>query len=216
MPFRRVSGAFGILAVVLFVASFAAYGSVPSVDATAAEVAEYVADTSTYPLANALGALSALSMLVYFSGFAVPFARSDREHLEAYGTVVIGTAVVAVTSIALAVGMFAALSNRLEELDEGALWVLWDGGNIMFAVAILTVLVGAGAAAVAIMRRGIMPRWFGWLSGLVALTGLTGLIPFFTDGAAVQAILVGFVGILLWILVGGILLVRSEAAALSR
>lgn len=211
MSFRRTSGLAGILAVVLFVASFIAYGSPPSTDASAAEIAAYVADTDGYILGNALGALAAVLVLVYVAGFAVPFGRSDREHGEAYGTVIVGSAVVAVTSIALAVGLFAALSNRLDSLDEATVWVLWDGGNIMFSVAILTLFVGAGAAAAAIMRRGVMPRWFGWLSGIVALTGLTGLIPFFTDGAAVQAILAGFLGFLLWTLAGGILLIRSDS-----
>jgi len=212
MTFRQLCGLKGIAAVVLFAASFVAYGSPPGVDATAAELAEYVADTGGYQLGNALGALAALAMLVYFTGFVIPFARSDREHGEAYGTVIIASAVVAAASIALAVGQYAVLGNRLDSLDDATVFALWDLGGIMFAVAILTVFVAAGAAAVAILRRRIMPRWFAWLSAVVALTGLTGLLPFFTAGAAAQGILVGFVGVLAWILVGGILLVRRETS----
>lgn len=211
MLFRRMAGFAGLLSVVLFFAGFALYGSQPGTDASAAEVAAYIAGTDTFGLGSAMSALAALFMLVFFVGFAIPFKAADKEHGEGFGTVIVASSVVAVALMGAGASLFGALANRLDGLGEAGLWAMWDGGNALFSFAILTFFIGGGAAAIAIMRHGVMAKWFGILTAIVAVAALGGLVPFFTDGAGVVVgVLVGYLGIVVWLLVGSILMVRKE------
>ncbi len=210
MSFNRMAGVAGLMSVVFFVVGFALFGAQPNPDATAAEIAAYITDTGTYEYANAVTALATLFMLVFFVGFARPFKAADREHGEGFGTVIVASSVVAVTLMGAGASMFGILAHRLDGLGESGLWVLWDGGNVLFAFAILSFFIGGGAAAVSIMRHGVMAKWFGMLSAIVALAALGGLVPFFATGSAVVVgVLVGYLGIMVWLLVGSILLVRK-------
>lgn len=212
MSFRKMAGFAGIVSVVFFVASFVAYGSLPDIDATAAQVATYIADTGSLALGNLFGALAGFFMLIFLVGFALPFKASDREHNEGFGTVIVAMGVVAATAIGIGVAFFAVLSNRIEAFDDATVWSLWDGGNLMYSVSQMAFFFGACAAAIAIMKHGVMAKWFGMLTAVATLLSLGGFVGFFSNGSgAVTGALLAYAGILVWLLSGGIVLVRSKS-----
>lgn len=209
MEFRKMAGVIGLVLVALIVASFATYGEPPSASAPADEIAQYVADTDAYLAGGLVTALAAALMLPFIAGFTLPFFSSDREHNEAFGFVIAGSFLLSAASIGIAAALLAALGLRIEQFEGGSVRALWDGGNAIYGFGILLLFPGAGAAAMAILKHGLMPRWFGYLSGLVALLGLTAVPGFLTDGDAGMAVLGGFIGMLVWVLVASILMLRG-------
>ena len=212
MGFRKVAGLAGIGFVVLLVLSFLMYGSPPSTTAKADEIAKYVADTDSFLLGGLMGALGAALMIPWLAGFVIPFAESDRTRGEAFALVIAGTGIVSCASIGIALSVLATLGLRIEELDGPAVRVLWDTSNVGYAFSILLLAPGAGATAIAVLKHGLMPRWFGYLSGLVALLALSALPGFVATGDAAMILLLGFVGLLVWVLASSILMVRGAAA----
>lgn len=212
MGFRKMAGVSGIAFVVLLVASFVLYGSPPPTSATADEIAKYVVDTDTYLLAGVMGLLGALLMIPWVAGFVIPFTASDREHGEGFGLVIAGATLVASVAIGVALAALATLGLRIEELDGPTARALWDFSNAAYGFSILLVVPAAGGAAVATLKHGLMPRWFGYLSGVVGLLGLSALPGFMATGEAVMVLLLGLAGMLVWVLASSVLMLRGAAA----
>ena len=212
MAFRKMAGLAGIGFVVLILASFVMYGSPPSATATADELAKYVADTDTYLLGGLMGVLAAVLMIPWVAGFVIPFAESDRARGEGFALVIAGTGLVSCAAIGIALALLATLGLRLEELDGAAVRALWDTSNGAYAFSILLLLPGAGATAVAVLKHGLMPRWFGYLSAVTAVLSLSALPGFVATGDAAMVLLFGFVGMLVWVLASSVLMLRGGAA----
>ena len=81
-----------------------------------------------------------------------------------------------------------------------------------YGLAIPFMAVWAGGAAVAIFKREVMPRWFGVLSVLAAVGGITGIVSVVSAGLGV-VIDVGFVLLVLWVLAASAVMLRKPAAA---
>lgn len=212
MEFRRMAGIAGIAMVVLMVGSFVAFGEPPSASASADDIAKYVADSDGFLIGNALTALGVALMLPFVAGFSAPFLASDRDHGEGFGTLIAGSLFVSAAGIGIAAAGFAALGLRIEQFEGGSVRALWDGGNAIYGFSMLMLLPAAGGAAMGIMKHGLLPRWFGYLSVVVALLGLTAIPGFLTDGEGGTAVLGGFLGLLVWILVASILMMRARPA----
>lgn len=211
MSFRRMAGVSGLVFVALMVGSFIAYGTPPSWDAPASEIAQYVADADGYLLAGGLAALGSLGFGVFIAGFVIPLMASDREHREGYGLVVFGSALVTGAAVGVAVAALATLGLRLEELDGPTTRALWDLSNASYSIGILFLVTMAGGAAAAILKRGLMARWFGWLSALVSASGLLAVAGLVSTGSTAMLVVVGFFAFLIWTLTASILMVRSGA-----
>lgn len=71
------------------------------------------------------------------------------------------------------------------------------------------------AVAIVVLRHGGLPRWFGWLSAVLAVGSALGAISFVDSPIAPSMVVVGygsFIAFHFWVLVGGIVLaVRSRA-----
>ncbi|HEX9977890.1 MAG TPA: hypothetical protein VGB41_04595 [Acidimicrobiia bacterium] len=215
MGFRKMAGWAGVMFVVLNVVAFFIWGTPPDADAPASEVAKYLADGgNTYKFGIGLSGIAVIFAVPFIAGFLIPFFRSDREHGEGYGVVVLGGFLVSGALYVVAVAVNAALALRGGfELDAATTRALWDLQYTAYALAILAVPIFAGGAARAIGKRGVMPAWFGYLSWVVALLGFTGIAGTVSGSGIGMLALAGYVGLLLWVLVAGIVLLRDRAAA---
>lgn len=215
MSFRKMAGWAGVLFVVLNVVAFAMFGTPPDADAPASEVAAYVVDGgNAYKVGIALTGIATIFMALFIAGFLVPFFRSDREHGEGYGVVVLSGALLAgaVSTVGLAAGAVLALREGAE-LDAATTRALWDLQYIGYGLAILAVPIFAGGAAMAIRKRGVMASWFGAVSWLVAIAGFTGIASIVSGAGIAMLTLVGFLAMMVWILAAGIVLIRDRGAA---
>jgi len=220
VSFRRMAGFAGLLFVVLLIASSFVYGGEPLLDwATPTTGIEQIVGqgfehgSSSYLLAGVLRAFGAVALIPFAAGFAMPFFFSDREHDEGFGVVIVAALVAASTTIGAALAALTTLGLRLEELDDSAKWALWDLSKAAYAFSILLVIPAAAGAAAAIMRHGVMPRWFGYLSAVVALFGLSAIAGFLKfKGDEPMVVLVGFLGILVWVFTASIVMIREPAA----
>ena len=214
MSFKRMAGWAGVGFVVLNVVAFLLFGTPPGADAPASEIADYVADAgNAYKVGTALTGIATVLFVPFLAGLLVPFFRSDREHSEGFGVVVFAGALLSGTAATLGLSATAALSLRAgAELDAATTRALWDLSYVAYGSAILAVPILAGGAAMAIQKRGVMPDWFGNLSWLVALLGFTGIFGLVSTSGLAYLLLAGYLGLLVWVLVAGIVLVREQPA----
>ncbi|OFW66253.1 MAG: hypothetical protein A2Z12_05630 [Actinobacteria bacterium RBG_16_68_21] len=215
MSFRRMAGWAGVAFVAFNLVAFFVWGTPPDAEAPASEVAKYLADGgNAYKFGIVMAGLAMIFMVPFIAGFLIPFFRSDREHGEGYGVVVLGGILVSGAMYGVAIAANAALTLRGGfELDAATTRILWDFQYTAYAAAILAVPIFAGGAAIAIGKRGVMPAWFGYLSWVVALAGFTGIAGLVSGSGIGLLTLAGYVGLLLWTLAGGIALLREPAAA---
>lgn len=71
-----------------------------------------------------------------------------------------------------------------------------------------------GAAAVAILRTRVLPRWTGWLGAVAAVVSLVSILGFVEPDLA----MIGFLGFLLfalWVVTTSIAVLRGAPAAYS-
>lgn len=213
MSFRRMAGCAGILYVVLQLAAWFAYGDIsPEGDASASEVAKYVADSGGYKVAGVLGALGVLLFPVFAVGFALPFLKTDQEHKEGYGVVMVAIAAVATALTGVGATAAAVLGLRIDEFNESSVRALWDLSTGSYSFSVLLLIPFGAAAAAAIMKYGRMPRWFGTFSAILALSGFTGIAGLASSGNLTMIIGVGYLVLLLWTLTAGFLMVRQQPA----
>jgi hypothetical protein len=210
--FRRTAACFGIGFVVFEVAGFVLWGSPPGTGASADEITRYFATAGNAPkIGTALNAVAYTLAVPFIVGFILPFLRKDREHDEGYGWVVFGGFLI--TGATALVGLSASFAQVLRggtELDAAATRVVSDVSNMAYGLAIFFMLVWAGAAAVAIFKRRVMPAWFGILSVLAALGGITGIASV-VSAASGTVIDVGFVLLVLWVLAASVIMLREPA-----
>ncbi len=214
MGFRRVAACFGIAFVVLEVAGFVLWGSPPGTGAPAGEIARFFADAGNVPkIGSVLNALAYTMAVPFIVGFALPLLKNDREHGEGYGWVVFGGFLI--TGATALVGLSASFAQVLRggaELDAAAMRAVSDLSNMAYGLAVLFMVVWAGGAAAAVFKRRVMPQWFGVLSVLAALGGLTGVVSIVSAGLG-TVIDVGFILLVLWVLAASVIMLREPTPA---
>ncbi len=210
MGFGRTAACFGIGFVVLEVAGFVLWGSPPATGASASEIIRYFAEAGSSPkIGTVLNALAYTLAMPFIVGFVLPFLKKDREYGEGYGWLVFGGFLV--TGATALVGLSASFAQVLRggaQLDAATIRALSDLSNMAYGLAILFMVVWAGAAAVAVFRRRVMPRWFGIFSVLAALGGFTGIVSVASTRLG-MVIDVGFVLLVLWVLGASVAMLRE-------
>ena len=214
MGFRRTAACFGIAFVILEVTGYLLWGTPPATEAPADEIIKYFADAGSTPkIGSVLNALAYALAVPFIVGFILPFLKKDQEHGEGYGWVVFGGFLV--TGATALVGLGASFVQVLRggaELDAATTRAVSDFSNMAYGLAILFMLVWAGGAAMAIFKRGVMPRWFGVFSVVAALGGITGIVSVVSADLG-MVISGGFVLLVLWVLTASVVMLREPAAA---
>jgi len=186
----------------VLVAVIAIGGSTPGTDASAAKLAAFYSDNTVRQGISAFVlALAALFIVLFGVGLATSLARRDRGGFTSWAYVLlVGTGLVAAGVLLTAFVHFALANGGDENISPVALQALnsLDGNTWMvFNPALGVMMLGAAGVVLA----GQSPRWLGWAA---LVLGVALFIPFVDFFALVAT--------LLWIVVAGIALARSEAA----
>ncbi len=213
MGFRKAAAYFGMGFVVLEVAGYILWGFPPATEAPASELTRHFAEAGSLPkIGSLLNALAYASAVPFIVGFVLPLMKSDRERGEGYGWVVFGGFLfMGATALVGLSASFVQVLRGGAELDSASMRAVSDLSNMAYGLAILFVTVWAGAAAWAVLRRRIMPRWFGVFSVVVALGGITGIVSVLSAGLG-WIIAVGFVLLVLWVLAASVLMLRESTS----
>jgi hypothetical protein len=214
MGFRRTAACFGIGFVVFEVAGYVLWGSPPGTGDPVVEITRYFADAGSLPkIGSVLNAVAYVLAVPFMVGFILPLMRKDREHGEGYGWLVAGGFLI--TGATALVGLSASFAQVLRGgagLDAAATRAVSDVSNMAYGLAIFFMVLWAGAAAVATLKRRVMPRWFGVFSVVVALGGISGIVSVVSTGLG-MAIVVGFVLLVLWVLAASLVMLREPTRA---
>lgn len=211
MKFTRLAGWSGIGSVVLGTIAFFMYGSQPALDASAAEIAEYLADTGdSYLRGLAVSTIALFVTGIFLAGLIGRFVEADRGTGEGWGLL---AAIGGVSFYALALAgtaLFGVLSLRGgSELEATTVRAFSDFGILLYVPALVAFGLMAFAVAMGIRKHGLMPKWFGWLSWVVAALGLIAVLAM-TDPDLMAVVFPAYFGSVIWSLAGGIALVRQK------
>jgi hypothetical protein len=174
---QRWAALSGIVFVVLMLTGAAFVIDVPKADASAQEIAGYLADSGNHTR-NVIGAyiwvLGGLAFLGFVSGLrsVLRSAEGDPGTLSSlvFGAGVVFTAVWSVSAATLASVAYAVEFSDATVSDPDLVRVLPSLGGLLL-------LLGGGfagillllATSVLIFRTGVLPRWLAWFGILVAI-----------------------------------------------
>jgi hypothetical protein len=204
--FAPLTGVAAVVFWVLGIIIIEGVGDTPGDNSTAADIQRYFQseEGSIYlgGLALSIGSL----LLIWFAGSLRAAIATLEGGVARVASIVFGAAVAkAVFDIAFfapqIAGAFGANEQDQSEapLEPAAAQALWFAGDGFFVAAEFTAALLLVATAVAILRTGVLPRWFAWVSLLLAIVLLIPPIGW-------AGLIFGFP---LWLLVVSVLLYRS-------
>jgi hypothetical protein len=198
----------GIVFVVLMLMGAAFVIDVPKADASAQEIAGYLADSGNQTR-NIIGAyiwvLGGLAFLGFVSGLRSVLRRAEGDpgtlSSLVFGAGVVFTAVWSVSAATLASVAYAVRFSDAPVSDPDIVRVLPQLGSLLL-------LLGGGFAGILLLlatstlifRTGVLPRWLAWL-------GIPVAIALVVDVTYMN--ILPFVG---WVLVASIVLLRRQEA----
>jgi hypothetical protein len=193
--YERLAPLSGFLVTALILAGFLLSGDTPGSDDSAAKIAQFYSDNDTKVLIS--------SFLITVAGAAlVWFAASLRSHIRVrevgpgrISSIVLAAAVIIAVGLTLFAGIEAAEADVVGDVPPAALQALNALDNNMFFTLALGNLLFFLAVTVAIFRFGILPRWLGWITALMALVAFT---PAFFVTILLSGIFYPLVGYLLY------------------
>jgi hypothetical protein len=195
--FQRIGG-LGIVYSLLCVGAFILFGSDPSTGASGASVIKYYhSHRASVTAAVFVIAVAAVVLTFFLSSLRRTLSRTDEGRLlasivTAGGAVYIsGLLLMDALNIALIDSAHYGMSTTAQTLN-----VLSNDAWVPVVVGISILTLGTGVAA---LRTRALPRWLAWASvvlGIMAVSGPLGAI--------------AFLGVPLWTLATGIVLLRSS------
>jgi hypothetical protein len=202
-PWDRIGTLAGVAAPILWVVgTILLFSHEPGEGATAEEFLAYFRDNDLDVIAGSwIFATGALLFLWFLSGLRARFHAVE-------GAVGRLTALAFVTGVAVAVFLVGLASTTAsgafsgDDLTAGAAEALWAMTGVFFGGAELMGVVFAAATGVLILTTGVLPRWWGWITLVLALWLF--ILP------------IGWAGLLfgfpIWVLVTSVLLLMRPAA----
>jgi hypothetical protein len=205
--FERFASLTGVLAVVLWVVGIVVMDSdLPADTASGTEIAAWFDQKSgAILLAMTLFGVGSAAF-VWFLGTVAARLRSANGDARLPG-IMFAAGTAAIVLVTMAPGSYTAgalgSENLKRALEPGAAEALFVLGQGFFVAAELVAVAYMGAAGLAILRSGLLPAWFGWVS--VALAAILVVNPI-----AWAAL---YLGVPLWTLVAGVWLYVRPAEA---
>lgn len=219
---RRIGGMAGVGFFVLIVALLIAEGSTPTYESTATEIREYFVDNDTrLHLATVLGSLAFVFFLLpYAAGLRNLLASAEERGEEMWSRLMYTGAVLAVAIAGATTVLWETLNQGgAEELSDETLvalarfeWVAW-GAMIPWVFALMV-----GAASVAILRSGVLPKWIGWFGAVVATLHVLGTMWVFTEDDESLLAIIQFVALAIgpiWNLAVAIMMIRGDEQTIT-
>jgi hypothetical protein len=209
----RYGAATGILFVLFVIIGFAVTPKPPAVDASVAEVFEYVNDKQD--------TLHAVQLIFAVAGFFfIWFIGTLRHSLAAaegadgrLANTAFGAGMIAVATLMVGFGLAATAALHPAENGPELTHALIDASLIVPAIGAPAAAVFFAGNGLSILRSGLLPAWLGWLGLVTALCNLIGVGAVYTDSGAFAAdgalgFFLGFLLFLVWILAASIVLYR--------
>jgi hypothetical protein len=210
---KRLGATSGILFVVLTFATFFT-PSTPDADKPAAEIVQALAEDRDAHIVNFYVSGLAWMLFLVFVAFIWDVLRrrergSRASMIALLGGVAIYAGVLVEQSAFLAV-VNAAEAGR-EPVAVRALYELEEVVLVPLRFALAAFFLGIALAAI---PTRALPRWLGWTAAALAALLVVGLLGVFSaneeDGPLVPILVLGRLGVLLWILAASIVLLRRH------
>ena len=194
---ERLLALSGVVFAVVFVAATFSQGSTPGEKDSGQKVVDYYNSHQGGSLVAAFGGPVLCALLVLYFSHLRNLARGADA--GAGPSVMVGGAVLWAAGLllgsTLSLALVSASDHQQPEVAQ-TLNVLNAASWLPFIGGIAVTLIGAGMT---VLRVAIVPRWMGWVAlvvGIIALAGPGGFLGFFVAP--------------LWMLVSGVLLLRSS------
>jgi hypothetical protein len=189
----------GIVWVAGVVASFLIGGDTPDTDSSTAKVVHYWTTHDSKQIASSIVAAVAVIFLIWFASSlreALKLAQGGNGRLP---NITFAGAVIFAAGLLVAVSLTFAVADTAGDVPPQvtqSLFVMSDDMWLWFPVS--SFLLFAPSALV-ILRTGLLPAWFGWVTAIMAIALITpvGFFVFFVS--------------LLWIVVVSVILFRRQA-----
>jgi hypothetical protein len=200
----------GIVAVVLLFVGSGLTGSSPDLNASRADIGSWLA---SHPMTTgrAAGAfielLAVLALIVFAATLASVLRHGEGEHAILSNTAFGAGLLSAAIKLASVPATFAALWRTKQGMSLELGSALIDMNNVAFVLTWAVDAVMLGAAAIVIVRSGILPRWLGWLAGVTAVVSLA------TVPVAAKAPPLGILLTFVWLILVSVVLLRNRVAA---
>lgn len=185
----------GVLVLLIFVYEFLT-PTTPDSDASPAAMVLWWTHHKNQQIASSLiGGLGAI-LLIWFGASVRRLVWRAEGGDGRLATLVFAGHFLAALGILLFCGFSYVAANNAGHLTPDTTQTLTVINNDMFLPLIAGVFVVFAAAGVAILRFGVLPKWLGWVSLLLALNALT---PFGWISFLALGLWAGLVGILIFI-----------------
>jgi hypothetical protein len=216
----RVGAAAGIAGVLLLVALFTVFPALPAPDHRIAEIARKARDNTDGLLVAAyVGALMSGALLLFGAAVA---ARIRRAEGPGGGWWLVALVGIAASAIGI-VGNAAALVF-VRAVGHGAsgpeLWIGYGADHWLGVLSAIPLALFVLAASMGAQATRSLPRWLVWLgvavSGLLVV-GAASVAGDEVDGGSLGlALLLGYLGLLVWIVAVSTAMLRRPGAASAR
>jgi hypothetical protein len=213
----RLAALGGVLFVVLFIVGMLMAGSPPAVDDPSDEVVEFFTDNRGAVLTGTfLLGLGVLAMIWFVASLLEAMRRAGEDRLA---TAALISFVFGFTAGMIAVLVRAALAFSISGIvdpdETRALYHLSLVVDALSSVVFAGFFAAVGAAAI---RTGVLPRGWGWASGVMGLLVLLAATTWSRDGfwsPGGALFLIVNVAFVVWVLVTSVLHYRAVTAASS-
>ena len=187
---------------------------------SAAKIATELADHRTrLAVIEGLCVVYTVMFPIYLWKLYDRFLRTDADGSRALGALLLVGGVLFVALHAVSdVGLYGVLDGKLASFgaqhDHGISYTLYLLTYALDSVADIFGSLFAFAAGVLVFRSGVLPRWLGWVSIIIAILlflqafGLGGVIA--TFGLVLD--LIGFVLLLVFVLISSVVSLRREGS----
>ena len=182
MKLPRFAPLTGIVYVVLFfLGIFVISGDTPDSDESAAKIISFYNDHQGGQIAAGILVALAAIFLAYFAVALRNYLREGGDGGDFFPTVAMVGGIVAVAGLFLAIAVHAALIDGADShIAPGAIVALnsldnWD----FFAFAAPLAIMLFGVAASVIRTGAALPKWLGWVAGVLGVLFFAGPFGFF-------------------------------------
>lgn len=206
----------GILTAILTIVVFALPGEPAKTSASSREIAQYVRDEGDEQRwATYVGALAVIALL-WWLGSVWRLIRRAEGGTPRLAVVATAGGVVAAVLILVSGVILAAIPITGADLSPTGQRAFYVIGTNLGMATVFGFATFVGAFSVVIIRSRVLPVWLGWAGVLIAVIGAFGggtvtstrHVFFYTS-------FVAFMGLVLWILVVSILMVRGAGAEVN-
>ncbi len=198
----------GIAAAVLFAVATFAVPAPPDLDSASGTLEAYLSDNRSGGLLQTLAYAVAVPLVIWFVMALAERAVTANDSLRsAAGT----AASIGVTLMGIAGAVFwvPVWNDKVdEEMASGIARFAWDSGYVIYLVGFGVIGLALVALGWSALRSGGLPRWLGWATAVEGVLLTVATIGIVSPGIAATSF-GAFILMILWLLAGGIALVRS-------